>query len=301
MKRLLISLMILSTLFLSSCGIDDEDVLKNFPYEHGGLLWSERSEEQCRLKLSEINCAKLGGRLPTISELRMTINNCPKIEPGGTCRVTDNCLSLDCKNHDCFGCAEDKDYSGMYSVFGDKSPLWSSSKISEESAFIVYFNKAYVTYGNGTYWYRCVLGEPIKPVENTNLFPIEHGGLKWSIPTNFDQTWYDSKTYCEKLGGRLPTISELRMLIQNCPATETGGSCNVTDRCLSRECYSDECEECIYDDEDHDYCVLDYHPKLWSSSTHSDHDDRAWTISCTFGEIRNTSKNSFATSVTCVK
>ena len=65
--------------------------------------------------------------------------------------------------------------------------------------------------------------------------------------------YYDAIDYCDNLveGGlgdwHLPTISELRTLIQNCLWTVTGGNCNITDDCLSAEyceyrysqCYND--------------------------------------------------------------
>lgn len=43
---------------------------------------------------------------------------------------------------------------------------------------------------------------------------------------------------------RLPTISELRTLVQGCSATTPEGSCEVTTSCNSVGCYSDSCQGC---------------------------------------------------------
>lgn len=68
--------------------------------------------------------------LPTISELRTLIKNCPYTEiNNGQCRVRDNCLESGCRN-DCAGC---KSSPGDYNIFGDRNSFWSSSILSDRS------------------------------------------------------------------------------------------------------------------------------------------------------------------------
>ncbi len=65
-------------------------------------------------------------------------------------------------------------------------------------------------------------------------------------------TWQTANEYCYNLvynghdDWRLPTLSELRQLIINCPETETGGECPVSDVCYSAEtCLTDSCKGCL--------------------------------------------------------
>ncbi len=116
-------------------------------------------------------------------------------------------------------------------------------------------------------------------------------GLTWQNPP-FDgvKNWANAKTYCNdlSLGGhddwRLPSISELRSLIRGCDATETGGSCGVTDECLDSTCWNeDSCSECSGGEGPADGCywpseLNGEHSWYWSSSGVADYDYLAWRI-----------------------
>jgi len=104
-------------------------------------------------------------------------------------------------------------------------------------------------------------------------------GLMWSAISENFHTWEESVSYCENLTDlgyydwRLPTVNELRTLIQNCPETETGGSCTMTDECVEENgigsdykprCQNDDCR-CKSMIES-DYCKLGDIGKYWSST-----------------------------------
>ncbi|MBP5435024.1 DUF1566 domain-containing protein [bacterium] len=81
-------------------------------------------------------------------------------------------------------------------------------------------------------------------------------GLMWSAKSSERLGLEKAKSYCEALkeGGfsnwRLPSIDELRSLIDGCSNTKYGGKCKVSavNGCLSSdqsdECYSDLCKSC---------------------------------------------------------
>ncbi|MBO4710812.1 DUF1566 domain-containing protein [bacterium] len=125
----------------------------------GTLYWSKRSFRRMTWRSAKEYCKDLteGGysdwRLPTISELRTTIKNCPSSQSGGSCKVSDSCLSDNCWSGSCYcGCISDCPYSydndngGYYSKLGDDDvALWSSSVRSDNTHY-----RWYVSFGNGS-------------------------------------------------------------------------------------------------------------------------------------------------------
>jgi len=129
MNNILIPLIVCVTFLFSSCGGNDP-----FPNSHAGLKWSDASNEILSYNDAIKYCQDLGGRLPTISELRTLIQNCPDTETGGSCSVTDNCLSAtECRDNCLLGCHQP---STSYSVFGDRNWVWSSSEASDSTGDI---------------------------------------------------------------------------------------------------------------------------------------------------------------------
>jgi hypothetical protein len=110
----------------------------------GNLEWSDRSPEEMTWNLAKQYCKNLkeGGftdwRLPNIDELRTLIKNCPKTEPGGECKVSENnrCLEEKCGTshfHSSCSCDGKSNNDGYYSKLGDDNKfwLWSSSTASK--------------------------------------------------------------------------------------------------------------------------------------------------------------------------
>ncbi len=114
--------------------------------------------------------------------------------------------------------------------------------------------------------------------------------LNWSKKAPNKMSWSDAKTYCANLNEdgysdwRLPTISELRTLIKNCPATESGGACKITNECLSSKCRNDDCKGCKHFEEGR-YSKLEDTDQVWSSSEVSDYIYYAWNVDFGDGEV----------------
>lgn len=127
------------------------------------------------------------------------------------------------------------------------------------------------------------------------------GDLVWSHQAPQKMNWEKAKNYCDNLNEKgfidwhLPTISELRTLIQNCPENETGGSCGVIDTCLSKTCWSsDTCAFCPRD-ETGKYSKFKITNLMqpftfWSSSSLADSTDTAWAVHFLNGLIAGSNK-----------
>lgn len=77
-------------------------------------------------------------RLPNISELREMVQDCPKIEPGGECKIRkDNTSTKKWKWEQC-ACAFNEDEYGAFSKLGDSMCLWSSTVAALSFSKIAY-------------------------------------------------------------------------------------------------------------------------------------------------------------------
>ena len=133
-----------------------------------GLSWSARASSKMIWQNAVDYCSSYsegglsGWHLPTISELRTLIKNCDGTVTGGSCGVTDSCLSDSCGIGSCY-CSSMENNGGYYSKLGDDDTiaLWSSSIVDipvYDIAWIVYFKSGYVFYNSKTISFnvRCV-------------------------------------------------------------------------------------------------------------------------------------------------
>ena len=135
----------------------------------GNLIWSERSPNAMNWNDAKQYCANLeecgfdDWRMPNIDELRTTIKNCSKTEPGGKCKVSEKngCLANKCW-HPLGSCSCLK--KDNYSKLGDNNDitLWSFSFQSSSkevwSVWSIWFSYGQIIDFNINYnnYVRCV-------------------------------------------------------------------------------------------------------------------------------------------------
>ena len=124
----------------------------------GTMNWQEANDHCTGLNSSNYGGYSSGWHLPTIDELRTLIQNCEGTQTGGSCGVTESCLSTSCRDSSCYSCSSDS--TGGHSKFGKTSSLWSSSTRSDYSnaAWFVGFRDAYVDFNlkSDSKYVRCV-------------------------------------------------------------------------------------------------------------------------------------------------
>jgi len=138
--------------------------------------------------------------------------------------------------------------------------------------------------------------------------------LYWSSRASGKMNWNSAVSYCENLtedghsDWRLPNIDELRTIIKNCPKTETGGECNVSEKggCLSQQCLGEPSEGlcfCTYKESNGGYYSKLGDPDgiwLWSSSALPDNSNKRWRVGFSTGLVIS-SEASVGFHVRCVR
>lgn len=156
MKKIQILLMIVGVFSMVSCG---DTCTGNFHNSHAKLCWSDISPKQMNRNDAIKYCENLGGRLPTIKELRSIIKHCPQNEYPMPVGQNTWCTVVEGPDNGyfgewCSGCSN----GGAYSVFGDRVWMWSSSIGSVGSKWSVNFDNGGVYDRTESYSYsvRCV-------------------------------------------------------------------------------------------------------------------------------------------------
>ena len=199
----------------------------------------------------------------TISQLRTLVSSCDAeaLGLGGACGVTDNCSALsscydtnncyaDCTNSSKLGDStyltsstpDGTSYNAHWMLsFGGSSAnrnmissrgLWNLADLDNNNIRCTRCAEGYEW--NGT---ACVISLPV--CSKTSSLPCKDSStnLIWSKKAPEAKNWEDAVAYCETLvdeglgGWELASVSQLRSLLSNCSTTQSGGSCNINERC----------------------------------------------------------------------
>ena len=111
----------------------------------------------------------------------------------------------------------------------------------------------------------------------------QNSSFIWSVKSLNKMNWQEANDYCQNLTEReqrdwhLPTIEEVRDLIQSCPGTITSGTCSVSETCADTDCLDENCQACS-PESDGSYSRLGDINQLWSATSVSNNDSSAWFV-----------------------
>ena len=288
-----------------------------------GLIWSERSLNSMNWSDADNYCNNSSDAglsdwyLPTVNELRTLFLNCSStVGIGGACPFQDP-DNLPYNYSNCSCSSSDSIYHYKFGKITES--LWSSSVISAHDSAIASqtrqdLNRVLLTVNprSSSNSVRCIksicdAGQiwtgmeciPENKCSSTSGTPCydSTSGLIWSSKV-VGLNWNDAFDHCSSYSEegindwRLPTISELRTLIQNCASTITGGACAVVDTdsasCLAyNDCISSDCRGCSYNSNGR-YSKFGDTGLFWSSSIDEDDPDTyAWVVYYDYGEIES--------------
>lgn len=114
-----------------------------------------------------------------------------------------------------------------------------------------------------------------------------HKGLYWSPRSTSTMTWSNAISYCTGLGGRLPNIQELRMLIKECPKNEYPKPDGQAPWCTKEDpgdLGGSSCSGCTSDSSGK-YSVFGDNVVLWSSSSYVSNANYAWYVGFYHGSV----------------
>lgn len=127
----------------SVCGLVWQQDLAGSDYQAGAIATCEG-----------LGVGGLSWRLPSIGELRCLVNGCQDTALDGECEVDDACTDVGCLTTACDGCGEAGGDVGCYwsSQLGNTcdDPLWSSTAMNEERAWVLHFRDGSISHDDIT-------------------------------------------------------------------------------------------------------------------------------------------------------
>lgn len=138
----------------------------------------------------------------------------------------------------------------------------------------------------------CEEGEEYEPRGKIILWDVD--GNSWSGKSTNEMNWKDAMNYCKHIDSdlRLPSINEIRTLIENCSGSQTGGTCPISDpNNLSKNDWNGDCYCESKENDASNYSKLGDNVILWSSSTESEDRNNAWGVDFGNGHIDDYNKS----------